>query len=343
MSIDKKNILNLITMNTEEIITPSELQELLENKKHPIGYWGTAPTGKIHIGYLIPLLKIVDLLDAGFSFKILIADLHAYLDDKKTPWDLLEARTKYYEELLFIILKELGSNASKLKFVKGRSFQLTEEYQLHLLKLTSIITVRRARRAGAEVVRQVNNPKMSSLIYPMMQCIDVAALNADVAFGGIDQRGIYILAREVFPEIGYKKPICIFSPLLPSLLGGKMSSSEENSIIDCLDSKQVLEKKINKARCPAKILDGNSVIALLKMIIFPWLVRNNKGMEVERLEKYGGSVIFENITDLIQSFTIGALHPVDLKIAVVKYLDLILRSVREKFGKKTELLEEAYP
>jgi len=32
---------------------------------------------------------IGDFLKAGFKFKLLIANLHAHLDDQKSPWELL--------------------------------------------------------------------------------------------------------------------------------------------------------------------------------------------------------------------------------------------------------------
>ena len=31
---------------------------------------------------------------------ILFADLHAYLDNLKAPWELLEYRVKYYQEII---------------------------------------------------------------------------------------------------------------------------------------------------------------------------------------------------------------------------------------------------
>ncbi|MBS3115323.1 hypothetical protein J4482_01705 [Candidatus Woesearchaeota archaeon] len=82
--------LNLIKRNTAEIITEEELKKLLESKKKPSIYWGTTPTGKPHVGYFLPALKIADFLKAGFKVKILLADLHAALDN--TPWAVLEKR-----------------------------------------------------------------------------------------------------------------------------------------------------------------------------------------------------------------------------------------------------------
>ena len=52
----------LITRGLQEIINGDHLFKLLENGKVPQGYWGTAPTGSIHIGYLIPALKEILLI-----------------------------------------------------------------------------------------------------------------------------------------------------------------------------------------------------------------------------------------------------------------------------------------
>ena len=36
---------------------------------------------------------------------MLLADLHAYLDNLKAPWELLHYRVQYYEEIIKVILK----------------------------------------------------------------------------------------------------------------------------------------------------------------------------------------------------------------------------------------------
>src|SRR3989344_2133635 len=98
---------DLIKRGTEEIITEGELKKLLEEKTHPTAYIGYAPTGKLHVGHLIPLLKVADFLKAGFKFKFLIANLHAHLDDRKSPWELLDARSEYYKEMVQAILSAM--------------------------------------------------------------------------------------------------------------------------------------------------------------------------------------------------------------------------------------------
>src|SRR4030042_1444888 len=104
LSADEK--FELIKRNTAEILGEDELKKLLIKKKKPVIYWGTAPTGKPHIGYFFPALKIADLLKAGFKVKILLADLHAALDN--TPWSILEKRYEYYSKVIPAMINAIG-------------------------------------------------------------------------------------------------------------------------------------------------------------------------------------------------------------------------------------------
>jgi tyrosyl-tRNA synthetase len=116
----KKNIeerYNLVKRNTAEIIGEDELKKLLKEKKKPVVYLGTAPTGKPHVGYFVWGLKICDLLKAGFHVKILLADLHAALDN--TPWTVLERRYDYYAAVIPEMIKAIGADVQELEFVKG--------------------------------------------------------------------------------------------------------------------------------------------------------------------------------------------------------------------------------
>ena len=86
---------------------------------------------------------------------ILFADLHAYLDNMKAPWALLQLRTEYYEHAIKAMLESLGVPLDKLKFVRGTDYQLSKEYTLDVYKLSSLVTEHDAKKAGAEVVKQV--------------------------------------------------------------------------------------------------------------------------------------------------------------------------------------------
>ena len=101
-----------------------KLKTILKERDLKI-YWGTATTGKPHIAYFVPMSKISDFLKAGCEVTILFADLHAYLDNMKAPWELLKKRTDYYEKVIQSALVSIGVSIEKLKFVRGSDYQLS--------------------------------------------------------------------------------------------------------------------------------------------------------------------------------------------------------------------------
>ena len=50
-----------------------------------------------------------------------------------------------------------------------------------------MVTEHDARKAGAEVVKQVQHPLLSGLLYPGLQALDEQYLGCDAQFGGVDQ------------------------------------------------------------------------------------------------------------------------------------------------------------
>ena len=44
----------------------------------------------------------------------MFADLHAYLDNMKAPWELLKFRTEYYEAVIKALLESIGVSLSKV-------------------------------------------------------------------------------------------------------------------------------------------------------------------------------------------------------------------------------------
>lgn len=54
----------LITRNLAEVLGEDDLKTVLAKRELRI-YWGTATTGRPHIGYIVPMVKIADFLQAG--------------------------------------------------------------------------------------------------------------------------------------------------------------------------------------------------------------------------------------------------------------------------------------
>ncbi len=312
--------LALIKRNTEEIVTQEELERLLETKESPTAYVGYEPSGKIHMGHVLTVNKLVDLQNAGFEVTVLLADVHAYLNEKGTMEEVREIAD--FNKECFIAL---GLEEGRTKFVYGSDYQLEPDYMLSVLKLARDTTLNRAKRSMDEVSRSADNPRVSQMVYPLMQAVDIALLGVDVAVGGIDQRKIHMLAREGLPGLGYKAPICIHTPILLGLDGKKMSSSS-NNFISMDDSGKAVKKKINKAFCPEGDIVDNPVLALFKYHIMPRF----EEITIHRPEKYGGDLHYPTYEELEAGFASKELHPMDLKVGAADYMNRILEPVREK-------------
>jgi tyrosyl-tRNA synthetase len=311
--------LAIITRNTEEIVTKEELEALVNSDKQPGAYVGYEPSGKIHMGHVLTVNKLLDLQQAGFKITVLLADVHAYLNEKGTMEEV--RRIADYNRRCFIAL---GLDEKNTNFVLGSSYQLDPKYMLDVLKLARSTTLNRARRSMDEVSRNSEDPKVSQMIYPLMQALDIAHLGVDVAVGGIDQRKIHMLAREGLAELGYKTPVCIHTPILLGLDGKKMSSSKGNYIsVD--DTPEDMKKKLKGAFCVEGVVLDNPVLALFKYHITP----RYQEIVIKRPEKYGGNLHYESYEALEADFAAKALHPMDLKSAAAEYMNEILEPVRK--------------
>ena len=344
---------NLITKNLQEVLNGAIIKNVLENEKRPLKiYWGTAPTGKPHCGYFVPMLKLAHFLKAGCEVKVLLADLHAFLDNMKAPLEVVNYRAKYYECVVKAILTSINVPIDKLIFVVGSSYQLTAEYTMDIFRMSNIVSQNDAKRAGADVVKQVANPLLSGLIYPLMQALDEEHLGVDAQFGGVDQRKIFVLAEENLQSIGYKKRAHLMNPMVPGLgQGGKMSASDPNSKIDILDDPKQVRKKVNSAYCAPGEIENNGLIAFIEHVIQPIqeLKAEKDGvfkLDIDRPEKYGGPISYDSIDQLKADFSSEKLSPVDLKSGVAEKIIELLAPIRESFEASDEFKEaqtKGYP
>ena len=314
---------SLVKRNSAEIVTEEELDALLKEKKTPVTYCGYETSGPVHIGTMVAVMKQIEFAKAGLKVKVLFADLHTLLNRKGTE-DCIEEMAAYWKNCFTALgLKDA-------EYVRGTDFEYEKEYMHDMLKLGLLTTVNRAMRSMQEVARDLENAHVSQMIYPLMQIADIKALDVDIAHGGMEQRKIHMLARELLPEIGYKKPVCIHTPLLCSLQGPgcKMSSSKPETMIKVDDAPEDIKEKINKAYCPLE-KEGNPVLQIYEYILFPKL----GSIEIKRPAKYGGDVTYATYPELEAAYLGKKLHAMDLKNTAAEKLTEILEPVREKVGK----------
>ena len=93
--------------------------------------------------------------------------------------------------------------------------------------------------------------------------------------------------------------------------------------------------KIKKGWCEEANVDGNPVLEIAKHVIF----HEFNSINIERPEKFGGNITYENYQELESDFAEKKLHPGDLKQTVGEYLVKIISPIREKLSITDELLE----
>lgn len=313
----------LVKRNAAEIVTEEELDILLKENRTLTTYCGYETSGPVHIGTMVAVMKQIDYAKAGLKVKVLFADLHTLLNKKGTEsW--IDEMVTYWRDCFE------GLGLKNAEYVRGTDFEYDKEYMHDILQLGLLTTVNRAMRSMQEVARDLENAHVSQMIYPLMQIADIKALNVDIAHGGMEQRKIHMLGRELLPEIGYKKPVCMHTPLLVSLQGPgcKMSSSKPETMIKVDEKPEDIKNKINKAYCPLE-KEGNPVLQMYEYIIFPRL----GAVDVKRPEKFGGDVTFTSYAELETAYLGKTLHAMDLKNTAAQKLSEILEPVREKVGK----------
>lgn len=316
MDIEEK--LELVKRNTLEIFNENKIKGFL--KKGTV-YCGYECSGEIHLGHLVTILKLLDLQKAGIKVKVLLADWHTWLN-KKGDWGFVNNQLKQWEKGF----KAIGLNAS---VIKGTNFQRKPDYFEDVLKLALKITVNRGVRSMQQVARDIQDAKISQIIYPLMQVEDVKKLGVNFVVCGSDQRKIYVLGIEEGKEIGLQEATYLFTPLIPGLRGPgtKMSSSIADSLISIRDKNEEIKRKINKAYCKQGDVANNPILSIAKLVVFPKFEK----LEIKRDEKYGGNLVFENYKELEKSFESGKLHALDLKNAIVDSLENLISPIRKKW------------
>ena len=95
-------------------------------------------------------------------------------------------------------------------------------------------------------------------------------LKADICQLGMDQRKVNMLAREYAGDKKMRfKPIVISNHMLMGLKEGqeKMSKSDPDSAIFMEDAATDVNRKIEKAFCPERVVEGNPIVDYAKHIV----------------------------------------------------------------------------
>jgi tyrosyl-tRNA synthetase len=333
---------DLVCQVGEEIITDEDLRQLLETHDSFVAYDGFEPSGNPHIAQgIIRAININKMTKAGAKFKMLVADWHAWANNKMGG-DL--ERIKTVGKYLIEIWKSTGMDLENVEVIGASCLIRDEDYWNKVMKVSISSTVKRVLRCSQIMGRSENEAlQASQILYPCMQAADIFHLEADVCQLGMDQRKVNMLAREIGQKLGYWKPVVVSHHMIMGLgkppgpetsaeeraMAMKMSKSRPDTAVFMTDTTEDIKRKLNKAFCPEKVVYENPVLEYCKYIIF----ESFDEFTIERPEKWGGNLTFTDYYDLESVFEKGEVHPADLKTGVATYIDKLITPVREHFEK----------
>lgn len=193
--------------------------------------WGVAPTGTPHFGYATSLLVARTAAVCGFETTCLIADYHAYLDDRKSGWNELAVRGSAYADALSPSFQET---------IYAHNAYVDRLYFEGLMRFSEEVLLADAVESGEGTLRRNREERrVSEVLYTIMQMYDLLHFGVAVAVCGADESPIYRCAHRILHTLNEKSPVFIFVPLCPGIETTEMHASSPGSNKIPLDASEL--------------------------------------------------------------------------------------------------------
>jgi tyrosyl-tRNA synthetase len=198
-------------------------------------YLGVDPTAtSLHIGHMVPVLKLRQFQDLGHQAVFLIGDYTGLIGDpsgqtKERPQltaEQLQEMSQGYTDQVFRVLD--GDRTQ----VRRNSEWLSEMGFADIIRLAAVFPLKQiiARREFQERMDAGKSLRFHETLYPLMQGYDAHALECDVQVGAYDQHFNLLAGRAIQQHNGAEPHVMVTVPLLAGTDGRKMSKSFDNSV-----------------------------------------------------------------------------------------------------------------
>jgi tryptophanyl-tRNA synthetase len=220
---------------------------------------GMRPTGKLHLGHFIGVIKNWLKLQQEYDAFYFVADWHALSTKYDEGLDLNELSIELVKEWI-----ACGIDPNKATLFRQSDIKEHAELYLVLNMITPVSWLERnpTYKDAMQQVEYKDKNNAGFLTYPVLQTADIILYDANLVPIGEDQKPHLEIAREIVRRFHYLFKKEIFTepkellteiPRLPGLDGRKMSKSFNNAIYLEDDEKTIWEK-IRKAKTdPARI------------------------------------------------------------------------------------------
>jgi len=241
MNTDKKdrvtqNTSYLLRRGVAEVIVEEEMEELLRSGKKLRLKEGLDPSAPdIHLGHVVALRKLRQFQELGHQVILIVGDWTAQIGDPSgvsvtrpmLSREEVQANAETYMAQFFKVVDKEKTEVRWQSEWYGK-FTLAD-----VIRLTSKFTIAQlmAREDFSSRYNAGRPIAVTELLYPLLQAYDSVAVQADVEFGGTDQKFNLLVGRELQATVGQRPQQLLLVPMLVGTDGGqKMSKSLDNYI-----------------------------------------------------------------------------------------------------------------
>ena len=239
----------LLKRGVAEIIVEDEMAQLLRAGKKLRLKEGFDPSfPDIHLGHMVALRKLRQFQERGHQIVLIVADWTAQIGDPSgmsatRPMLSLEevkANAETYMQQFFTIVDKAKTEIRWQSEWFGK-FDLSD-----IIKLTSKFTVAQfLARDDFNARYKAEKPiALTELLYPLLQAYDSVAIEADVEFGGTDQKFNFLVGRELQSMMGQRPQQCFMVPLLVGTDGSQKMSKSLGNYIGVTESPEQIYGKV---------------------------------------------------------------------------------------------------
>lgn len=235
-AVSSADINRLLRRGVAEIIVEDEMVELLRSGKKLRLKEGFDPSfPDIHLGHMVALRKLRQFQELGHQVILIVGDWTAQIGDPSgasvtRPMLSAEQVKTNAETYMKQFFKVVDRQKTEVRWQSEwfGNFTLTD-----VIQLTSKFTIAQllARDDFSSRYNEGRPIAVTELLYPLLQAYDSVAIQADVEFGGTDQKFNFLVGRELQAMVGQRPQQCLMTPLLVGTGGRqKMSKSLGNYI-----------------------------------------------------------------------------------------------------------------
>jgi len=225
----------LLTRGVAEVIVEAELKKLLASGRKLRLKQGFDPSRPhMHIGHAVGLRKLRKFQELGHHVVLIVGDWTAQIGDPsgrdatrpRLTAEIVQENARTYMEQFFRVVDRTQTEVRWQSEWFG-TFKLENALDLAgrftLAQMLAHETFRKRYEAGAPLT-------ILELMYPMLQGYDSVAINADVEFGGTDQKFNNLAGRELMTQMGMEPQHVLLVPLIPGTDGRKMGKTFDNTV-----------------------------------------------------------------------------------------------------------------